>query len=318
MAGAPSHQERPAPQAKTLSPDRAATLMRRATYCAVAVALVLIGIKMAAWLLTGSVSMLSSMVDSVMDAFASGINLIAVRQALVPADTEHRFGHSKIEPLASLGQAAFIAGSGLFIVIEAAQRLFRPEPVEAGWLGIAVMGVSMALTVGLVLFQRSVVRRTGSTAVKADAMHYATDVLVNMGVILSFVLVMTLGWMRADAVVAIAISAVILFAAARIAREALDHLMDRELPEADRARIRAIALEHPHVLDVHDMRTRSAGVRAFIQLHLELPRGISLVDAHEICDAVELAIQAAYPNAEVIIHPDPEGVPELRESFGAD
>lgn len=297
-------------------PEHTASLMRTATYVAVAVALALIGIKMAAWLLTGSVSMLSSLVDSVMDVLASFINLLAVRHALVPADTEHRFGHSKIEPLASLGQAAFIAGSGLFIVIESVQRLFRPEPLESGALGIAVMVVSMVLTAGLVLFQRHVVRRTGSTAIRADSMHYASDVLVNAGVILAFVLAMTLGWLRADAIIAIVISAIIFIGAFRIAREALDHLMDRELPEAERARIRAIAEQDPRVLDVHDMRTRAAGLRAFIQLHLELPREISLIEAHEVCDAVELAIRAAFPNAEVIIHPDPEGVPEERASYG--
>ena len=293
----------------------AASLMRTATYVAVGVALLLIGIKLAAWLLTGSVSMLSSLVDSLMDVLASGINLLAVRHALTPADTEHRFGHSKIEPLASLGQAAFIAGSGLFIVIEAVQRLFRPEPIESGTLGIAVMVVSTVFTAGLVLYQRYVVRRTGSTAVKADSMHYASDVLVNAGVIIAFVLAMTLEWHRADAIIAIAISAIIFYGAAQIAREALDHLMDRELPEADRARITSIARQDQRVLDVHDLRTRAAGLRAFIQLHLELPRQMSLIEAHEVCDSVELALRAAFPNAEVIIHPDPEGVTEERVNF---
>lgn len=131
-----------------------ARLMQAATYAAVGVALTLIGIKLAAWLVTDSVSMLSSLVDSVMDVLASFINLLAVRHALTPADREHRFGHTKIEPLASLGQAAFIAGSGLFIVIEAVQRLIRPEPVEDSAVGIGVMVVSMALTLALVLFQR--------------------------------------------------------------------------------------------------------------------------------------------------------------------
>ena len=273
---------------------RIAALMRQATYAAVGVALSLVIMKLVAWLLTDSVSMLSSLVDSVMDVLASTINLVAVRQALVPADSEHRFGHSKIEPLASLCQAAFIAGSGLFIVIEAVQRLIRPQPIESGTLGISVMVVSMVLTIGLVLFQRFVVRRSGSTAVKADSLHYASDILVNAGVVLAFVLAIALGWNRSDTIIAILVSGIILFGALRIAREALDHLMDRELPLADRERIRAIALADPRVIDCHDMRTRAAGLRAFIQLHLELPRDISLIEAHEVCDAVELEIGRAY------------------------
>jgi ferrous-iron efflux pump FieF len=308
---------RPRATATALPLDaRGSGLMRRATYAAVAVALTLVGIKLGAWLVTDSVSMLSSLVDSVMDVLASMINLLAVRHALTPADREHRFGHTKIEPLAALGQAAFITGSGLFIMIEAVQRLIRPEPVAQGAVGIGVMVASMLLTFGLVLFQRAVVRRTGSTAVKADSFHYASDLFVNAGVILSFGLALGLGWQRADPVIAIAISGFIVWAAISIAREALDHLMDRELPDAERARIRAIALAHPRVIGCHDMRTRAAGIRAFIQLHLELPSALSLIEAHRICDEVEAAIRAGFPNAEVIIHPDPEGIAEPRQSFG--
>ncbi len=307
----------PAPNAATAGSAAAASterLMRLATTASVAVAALLISVKLVAWLLTDSVSVLSSLLDSVLDSLASLANFFAVRHALTPADREHRFGHTKIEPLASLGQAAFIAGSGLFIVIEAVQRLIRPEPVEDSAVGIGVMVVSMALTLALVLFQRFVVRRTRSTAIKADAMHYASDVFVNAGVILAFVLALALGWHRADPIIALGISGFILWAAVSIAREALDHLMDRELPESERARIRQIALANSKVIDCHDMRTRAAGVRAFIQLHLELPRALSLVEAHQVCDEVEAALRAAFPNAEVIIHPDPEGIAEPRQT----
>jgi ferrous-iron efflux pump FieF len=317
LSGSEITRERSGARESALGTERTARLMQAATYAAVAVALCLIGIKLAAWLVTDSVSLLSSLVDSVMDVLASSINLLAVRHALTPADREHRFGHTKIEPLASLGQAAFIGGSGMFIVIEAIQRLIRPEPVEGGEIGIGVMVISMALTLGLVLFQRFVVRRSRSTAIRADAMHYASDVFVNGGVILAFVLALAFGWHRADPVIALAISGFILWAAVSIAREALDHLMDRELPDGDRARIRQIALSNPRVIDCHDMRTRAAGVRAFIQLHLELPRALSLIEAHQVCDDVEMAIRAAFPNADVIIHPDPEGVAEPRQTIAA-
>jgi len=151
--------------------------------------------------------------------------------------------------------------------------------------------------------------------VRADALHYASDLFVNAGVILSFGLVLGLGWQRADPIIAIVISRFIIWAAISIARVALDHLMDRELPDAERARIRAIALAHPRVIGCHDMRTRAAGIRAFIQLHLELPSALSLIEAHRICDEVEAAIRAGFPDADVIIHADPEGIAEPRESF---
>ncbi len=289
--------------------------MRLATYASVSVAVVLIVAKFAAWLATDSVSLLSTLIDSLLDAGASLINLFAVRQALQPADREHRFGHGKAEPLAGLAQAAFICGSAAFLLIEAGKRFIQPRVLDNTEIGIAVMVFSIALTVALVLFQRHVVRQTGSVAISADSVHYRMDVLVNASVIVSLILVTEMGWRWADPLFATAIAGYIVWGAAVIGRQALNLLMDRELPDAERQRIRQIVLAHPGVRDMHDLRTRSSGLQLFIQLHLEMDGALTLRRAHEISDQVEAEIERAFPKAEVIIHEDPEGVDEKRTTF---
>ena len=301
--------------ARPTSSDQAKRLMQRATTAAVSVALVLIVLKLAAWLITDSVSLLSSLADSAMDALASLVNLFAVRHALQPADSEHRFGHGKAEPLAGLGQAAFISASGIYLIFEAIGRLLEPRAIEQGVLGLGVMAFSIVVTSALVVYQRSVIRRTDSLAIRADSVHYATDILVNAGVIVSLLLVMFLDWGAADPIVALIIAGFIIYSAFRIARESLNHLMDRELPDADRDNIKKIALRHPSVIDCHDLKTRAAGLNSFIQLHISMDGGLTLDESHIVSDAVEMAILAAYPNAEVIIHADPEGLDEERQEF---
>lgn len=291
--------------------------MRAATYASVSVASVLILAKTGAWLFTESVSLLSSLVDSLLDAGASIVNLLAVRHALQPADREHRFGHGKAEPLAGLAQSAFIAGSGIFLLLESADRLINPRPVENGAVGIVVMILAMVLTLGLVLFQRYVVRKTNSVAIAADSLHYRVDILVNAAVIVSLLLSSYQGWLLADPLFAIAIVAYMGWGSLSIARESINSLMDRELPDEDRTRIRDIAMGHPEVLDVHDMRTRTAGPDTFIQLHLELPGHLPLEEAHRISDEVMYQVEDAFPNAEVLIHQDPEGVDERRDGVEA-
>ena len=295
--------------------EESARLMKLATRASVAVAGTLIVVKLGAWLLTDSVSILSSLLDSLMDVMASLVNLVAVHHALQPADREHRFGHGKAEPLAGLAQAAFITGSAVLLTIEAVSRLFHPQPVVYAEVGIGVMLFSIALTVGLVAFQRHVVRKTGSTAVGADALHYQTDVLVNGSVIVSLGLSKWLGWHLADPLFGIAIAAYLVRSVWQIAARALDVLMDREFPDEDRARIRDIVLSHSRVKGMHDLRTRSSGIQPFVQLHLELDGDLLLREAHEIADEVEAMIREAFPGAEVIIHQDPEGLVEDQPDF---
>jgi len=290
-------------------------LRRWATYASVAVALLLISAKFAAWLETGSVALLSSLIDSLLDAVASIVNLFAVRHALTPADREHRFGHGKAEPLAVLGQSAFIIGSALLLLAEAVRRLLHPAAVENPPAGIAVMAFSIVLTIALVLYQRHVVRRTGSIAITADELHYRGDLILNGSVIAALILSGIFGLRILDPLFGAAIGLWIIYSAARLARLSLVQLMDRELPDDERERIRDIALSHPEVAAAHDLRTRVAGPTAFIQIHIEMDGDISLVRAHEISDQVEARLRAAYPHAEIIIHQDPEGVEEPRSNF---
>jgi ferrous-iron efflux pump FieF len=290
-------------------------LMRWATYASVATATILIAAKIVAYLMTDSVSLLSTLLDSLLDAAASLVNLIAVRHALSPADREHRFGHGKAEPLAALGQSAFIAGSAAFLIVQATGRIFTPHPIENTTIGIGVMVVSILATIVLVAFQRHVIRRTGSVAIKADSLHYFGDLIVNTAVIVALSLVTLYGWRLIDPLFGIGIALYIIWTAWTIAASALDMLMDRELADEERAKIRAIALANPAVRAVHDLRTRASGPMMFVQLHLEMDGDMKLIEAHEVADSVEAAIRKSYPEAEIIIHQDPAGVPENRPSF---
>ncbi|HVC56315.1 MAG TPA: cation diffusion facilitator family transporter, partial [Stellaceae bacterium] len=242
----------------------------RATLASLAIALLLIALKFIAWIGTGSVALLSSLVDSLVDAGASLVNFLAIRHAATPADREHRFGHGKAEPLAALGQSAFLVGSAMLLMAEAIRRLVSPAPVSNPPAGIAVMVFSIVVTLGLVAYQRHVVRRTGSLAVGADELHYRGDIILNLSVIATLVIGHLFTVPLLDPLFGGAVGLWIIYGAVKIARLSLTQLMDRELPDAERARVRAIAESHPEVCAVHDIRTRVAGPTAFIQLHIEM------------------------------------------------
>ena len=280
------------------------TLLPLATYASVATAILLVGLKTWAWLASGSVSLLASLVDSLTDSLASIVNLFAVRLALRPADDNHPFGHGKAESLSALAQSAFIGGSAVFLLLNAVERLLHPQPLQQTTLGIAVMLVSLLLTLALVLFQRWVLRRAQSQAVSADSLHYVTDFASNI-VVLVALLLAAWGWPRADAVLALLLGGWIFWSAAKIAIDAVNTLMDKALPPADIARIEAAALAVPGVLGIHDLRTRLSGARHFIQMHIDLDARLNIVEAHDIAVAVAAQIRALFEDAEVIIHQDP-------------
>ncbi|HEX5795955.1 MAG TPA: cation diffusion facilitator family transporter [Geminicoccaceae bacterium] len=287
-------------------------LNHRAALASIAVALTLIAAKLGAWLVTDSIVILTALVDSGIDLLASLVTLISVRQAAQPADRAHRYGHGKAEALAAFAQAGFVGGSALILASEAIQRLISPQAISQGRLGIAVMLLAIALTAGLVLFQRAVVRRTGSVAIRADSLHYRADLLMNLAVIGSLVLSEALGSTLVDPLVALAIVAWLLYGAVQVARHALDMLMDRELPSERRQHIRALALAHPAAQGMHDLRTRRAGADVFIELHLELDGALSLDRAHDITHEVEARIRESFPEADIIVHQEPAGLADER------
>lgn len=291
--------------------QQAGRLMRRAAFASVSVSLFLVGIKIFAYFVSHSVAMLASLADSALDLFTSGLNMIAIRSALTPADDEHRFGHGKAEPLAGLAQGAFISASALFLVIQSVNRILAPAPIERSVEALIVMCIAIACTIGLVLYQRKVIADTGSLAVTADHTHYLSDLSTNIGVILALVLSSSLGWTLADPVIAILVAGVMLFTAFGVGRESFHQLMDRELPDAERDNISRIAMSHGAVKNVHDLKTRAAGLSTFIQLHLGLDPKMSLAEAHAVSDAVEKALLQAYPSADIIIHQDPVGLEPL-------
>lgn len=293
-----------------------AKLMRTAGLASVGVALVLIAIKLYAYIATNSVSMLSSLFDSALDLGASSVNLLAIRTAVTPADAEHRFGHGKAEPLAGLIQVAFILGSSLLLLFEVGQHFLHHELVQQESVGIVVMVVSIGFTMMLILFQRHVIRRTDSMAVHADSAHYVSDFLANIAVIAALVLTSWLGWWWIDPLFGLLVALFIAFTALSIGRAALDMLMDREMDDGDRDRIKLIVRANPEVIDLHDLRTRVAGQDRFIQFHLDLKPEISLKDAHRISDAVEAKLMEAFPGAEIIIHQDPLGADKVIRRFG--
>lgn len=289
---------------------------RRATEAAVAVALLLVGLKAWAYLATGAVTMLSSLMDSALDGVASLLTLFAVRGALRPPDAEHRFGHGKLEPLAGLAQAAFILGSASLLLIEAVQRFLAPQPIALPTLGMAVSAVAMLVTLALVGFQRWVLHRAPSLAVEGDRLHYLSDLLTNAIVLIGLWGSSALGLPWLDPALGLLIGALVVRSALAIGWRAYQGLMDREAADAVRAEILAIIRDTPGVIGVHDLRTREAGPDLFIQFHLELPDDLPLLAAHRISHTAELRLLAAFPRAQIIIHEDPVSAvqTELRDT----
>ena len=289
-------------------------LMRLASLASMSVAVVLVAAKAAAWLITDSVAMLSSLIDSALDLVSSLITFLAIRQALVPADEEHRFGHGKAEALAGVAQAGFIAASAGGLVLTVVDRFLHPRALQEEMTGVGVSVLAVVLTLGLMTFQTYVVRRTRSLAITADRAHYTTDFVTNVAVGLGIVASTRLNEPLIDLAVALGVAAYLVTGAWTIGRTSIDVLMDRELPEEDRRRILDIVQRQPGVRSVHDLRTRSSGLTKFIQLHVVLHPTMSLGRAHVMGDAIQAAVEEAFPQAEVILHIDPWNDDEPRVS----
>ena len=288
------------------SPEHA-RLLRLATRASVAVASLLIVTKAIAWWLSGSISMLAGLTDSLLDGVTSFLNLLAVHYALRPADDDHRYGHGKAESLAGMAQALFIAVSAVLIAFQAIERLKNPEPVGAPWIGIGVIVFSLVMTVALLMLQHRVIKATGSNAVRADSLHYRSDLLLNGSILVALVLA-SFGWPQLDAWFGLGIAGYILWSAIQIAREGFSVLMDEELPTEVSQHMLELACGVPGVLGAHDLRTRISGSIWYVQLHLELPGELTLSVAHALSDRAAEAIEKAYPRAEVLVHADPQEV----------
>jgi ferrous-iron efflux pump FieF len=284
-----------------LEPQR---LMRLATVASMSVAVTLIVAKAVAWWITDSMSMLSSLVDTSLDFLASLVTFFAVRQALVPADADHRFGHGKAEALAGLVQAGFIAASGVALLLAVGERLLNPHQVREEEVGLVISALAIVLTLGLVSFQRHVVKRSGSIAIGADMAHYKTDLVATLAGGIGLYASGRFDQPLIDSGVAGLLALYLLHGSWQVGQESLNVLMDRELPDEERRRILDIARSHPEVRGVHELKTRSAGLTKFIQLHVVLDPTMALGNAHVVGDRVEAMLQEAFPQAEIILHVD--------------
>lgn len=275
-----------------------------AAFAAVSTAVLLVIIKLYAWLMTDASAMLASSTDSMLDLFASLMNAIILRYALAPADDNHRFGHGKAESLAGLVQSAFVLGSSILLLIHGVERLIAPQPVVNTPTGVSVTIIAIVMTLALVMLQKYVVYKTKSVAISADALHYQSDILLNLGV-LAALLLNNDYWSQADGFFTVAVGLFLMWGAGKIIYLSVQDLMDRELSDEQLELIDQIVANHPDALGYHDLKTRQSGKQKFIQLHLELAADLSLREAHDIGDAVEQAIVKQLAPCEVLIHHDP-------------
>lgn len=281
--------------------------VRFAAISSTSVALVLVVIKLYAWLVTDSSAMLASTTDSMLDLFASLMNVVILKFALAPADEEHRFGHGKAESLAGLVQAAFVLGSASLLLFHGVDRIISPKPIVHSEVGIWITILAIVLTLFLVVFQRFVIKKTGSVVISADALHYQSDLFLNLGVLAAIILSQGY-WLQADGVFTLLVGLFLLFGASKIIWSSVHHLMDHELSEDELAQIKTIILKHDQALGLHELRTRQAGQHRFIQFHLELDDNLSLLEAHSIGECIEQEIGEVLSPCEVFIHHDPTSV----------
>jgi ferrous-iron efflux pump FieF len=288
-------------------------LRQAASSASLTVAFVLVAVKFWAWVATGSMSLLTSAADAVVDLIASLVTFGGVRFAGRPADSDHRYGHGKAEAVAALVQGFLLAAAGVWLGAGSIRHLIHPQPLSQLSLGLWIIAASTVVAAGLVLMQSYVVKRTGSAAIAADREHYITDVAVNVAVLVALFLERFMGWVRSDALGALGISCYMIWNARGIAMHSLVQLLDRELDSTDRDRIRTAILNCQGVRGVHDLRTRHGGDRAFVEFHLEVDGSISVDEGHEIGDLTEKAVSALFhPAADVTAHLEPAGIDDER------
>ncbi len=284
------------------------SLTRSAAYASIATALFLVGLKLWATWRTDSTAMLGSLADTALDLVASIATLVGVWVAAQPADKNHRFGHGKAEALAAIFQVMLITLSAGGIALRAITRLIDGGETAAAEEGIAVSMIAIIATFALLAWQRHVIRKTSSLAIKNDHLHYQSDLLLNLAVIAALVLDQFMGFSAADPLFGLGIAAWLAWGAWRAGGEAIDHLMDHEWPEERREEFLAVLARHPDIRGVHDLRTRTSGADDFVQFHMAVDPHLNIVEVHDLMDEVEARISRDFPGVEVLIHPDPKGL----------
>ncbi|MBN8483678.1 MAG: cation diffusion facilitator family transporter [Sphingomonadales bacterium] len=282
-------------------------LNRSAALASIAVALLLVGLKLWAVFSTGSTAMLGSLADTALDLIASLATLIGVWVAAQPADEKHRFGHGKAEALAAMFQVVLISISAIGIAFRAVDQWLAGSRPEAAEGGIVVSAIAMGATLALLAWQRHVIRQTKSLAISTDHVHYQSDLLLNLAVIAALALDSYAGISGADPLFGLAIALWLGWGAWGASQEAVRQLMDHEWPEERRAAFLEAVARHPEIKGLHDLRTRTSGNRDFVQFHLAVDPDMTIRQAHVVMDEVEAILQREFPGLEILIHPDPVG-----------
>lgn len=279
---------------------------RSAPLVAVGAAGFLVALKGAAAWATDSLALGSAALDSLIDLFLSAANYLVLRRAAAPPDREHAYGHGKFESLAALGQGLFLAGAAAGLVAAGVRRLVSRQMPEQTGLGVAVLAVSVAVSLFVSWWLRRAAERTGSPALRADSLHYRTDLWTNGAALAALLLVRWTGWSAADPLVALGIAVFVFRTAASLALDAMGDLSDRGLPEEDLRRIEAVVASFaPRVAGFHDLKTRRSGGQRFVEIHLEIPRGTPFEEAHRRMVEVLRAIERDLPRSKVFVHGDP-------------
>lgn len=295
-----------------------ATLNRSAAFASIGAASLLLAIKgWAAWS-TGSTAMLGSLADTTLDLVASLATLLGVWIAAHPPDDKHRFGHGKAEAIAALFQIVLISISALGIAARAVEQFFAGGRVEAAEAGIGISIAAILVTFSLIGWQRHVISRTGSLAIATDSVHYQSDLLLNCAVIAALVLDRYLGVSRADPLFGLAIAFWLAWGAWSASRQVLDQLMDHEWPAEKKQRFLEVLARNPDITGVHDMRTRTSGNRDFVQFHVWVDGNMTVREAHKVMDALEERLRVEFPDTDILIHPDPEGLVDEAGDAGLD
>jgi ferrous-iron efflux pump FieF len=290
-------------------------LIKAASIASLLVSSTLIIIKYFGWTETDSISILGSLADSLIDFLASIFVFIAISFSSLPADKEYRFGYGKSEGLVVFIQSLLIGISGLYVLNEAIQRFFHPSEINQPSVAVWIIFISIVLSMALILFQKYVVKISQSKAIESDQYHYLTDLYINISVLIS---VLVSGWtsyLFIDSLIGLFIAVFVIYSAINLLKKSFKILLDHELPNSERAQIKAIALTHPEVMGFHDLRTRDAGRNYVIQFHLELDPQMTLLHSHEVIEQVMEQVLDAFPDAEIIVHSDPLGIEEKRDPF---
>ena len=285
-------------------------LLRNASWASILVAVTLIGLKLFTFFLTASAAILATLIDSSLDFLASLVNFLAIKSALVPADKDHRFGHEKAESLGGLMQGLFILGTSAFLFNESVERFLHPKGLAHLDTGLFIMSLSIVLTFFLLFFQSYVIKRTGSIAIKADKAHYQGDILMNIGVMVSMTATYFFNLSFIDALFALGVAVYLLITAVGIIREALGILMDKELCTNDRQEIKKIVLSFEEVLDIKELKTRSAGKKMFIQFNALFSPDLPLQTVHKVSDKIEKELRKKFDDCDIIIHQEPSANPK--------